>query len=144
MLPSLTHEGDLPAGVHSATLSDLAQRFGTGSVARSRALFRLSHVHELAQRTGKLQHFYVFGSFVSAAPEPRDIDVALVMSADFRLADAPRECRTLFSHADAQARYGASIFWVRAGMLSDAALADFLDAWQTKRDGRRRGIVEIA
>jgi hypothetical protein len=29
-------------------------------------------------------------------------------------------------------------------MLSDAALTDFLDAWQTKRDGAKRGIVEIA
>lgn len=66
------------------------------------------------------------------------------MSADFRVEDSPRECRTLFSHADAQARYEASVFWLRAGMLSDAALTDFLDAWQPKRDGAKRGIVEIA
>lgn len=143
MLPLLNNQGDLPAGIHSATLDDIGQCFGTGSIARFRALLRLRHVHELAVRTGKLGRFYVFGSFVSTAPEPRDIDVALIMSADFRVEDSPRECRTLFSHADAQARYEASIFWLRAGMVSDAALTDFLDAWQTKRNGSKRGIVEI-
>jgi len=57
--------------------------------------------------------------------------------------DSPRESWTLFSHADAQARYEAGISWLRTGKVSDAALTDFLDAWQTKRNGSKRGIVEI-
>jgi predicted nucleotidyltransferase len=104
---------------------------------------RLRHLHELAARTGKVKRFLVFGSFVSDTPTPRDIDVALVMATDFRLEDAPRESQTLFSHADAEARFGASVFWVREGMLSDAMMLEFLDTWQTKRDGTRRGIVEV-
>jgi len=51
----------------------------------------LKHLHELALRTGALRAFYVFGSFVSAASTPRDIDLALVMDAGFRLEDCPRE-----------------------------------------------------
>mgnify|MGYP001355734242 CR=1 FL=1 len=86
----------------------------------------------------------MFGSFVSGAAEPRDVDVALVMAGDFRLEDCPRECRTLFSHADAEARYGASVFWLREGMLPEAAMREFLDTWQTKRDGTVRGILEVA
>lgn len=85
----------------------------------------------------------MFGSFVSATAAPRDIDVVLVMAADFRLEDAPRESRTLFSHADAEARYGASVFWVRVGMLPEELMRNFLETWQTKRDGTKRGIVEI-
>ncbi len=72
-----------------------------------------------------------------------DIDVVLVMAAGFRLEDAPRESRTLFSHADAEARYGASVFWVREEMLPEEQMRDFLETWQTKRDGMKRGIVEI-
>ena len=49
----------------------------------------------------------------------------------------------LFSHADADARFGASVFWVRRGILSDAEMAGFLDFWQTRRDDRKRGIVEV-
>lgn len=87
--------------------------------------------------------FIVFGSFVSLSPAPHDVDVLLVMAADFRLEDAPRESRTLFSHADADARFGASVFWLREGMLSDEMMGIFLETWQTKRDGTKRGIVEV-
>jgi hypothetical protein len=44
-----------------------------------------------------------FGSFVSATPEPRDVDVVLVMASDFQLEYGSRASRTLFQHADAQA-----------------------------------------
>jgi hypothetical protein len=65
------------------------------------------------------------------------------MAADFKLEDAPRESRTLFSHADAEARFGASVFWVRESMLSDEMMGTLLGTWQTKRDGTKRGIVEL-
>jgi len=100
-------------------------------------------LHELASRTGKLARFLVFGSFVSTASNPRDIDVVLVMTADFKLEDASRESRTLFSHSEADARFGASVFWLRDGMLSDEMMQMLLETWQTKRDGTKRGIVEI-
>jgi len=45
--------------------------------------------------------------------------------------------------ADAEARYGASVFWLREGMLPDDLLGEFFDTWQTKRDGTKRGIVEV-
>ena len=52
------------------------------------------------------------------------------------------EARLLFDHAAAQAHFGASVFWLRRLAAlggEDAAI----DGWQTKRDGTRRGIVEI-
>jgi hypothetical protein len=103
----------------------------------------LRHLYELAARTGKVKRFLVFGSFVSDAPAPRDIDIALVMAGDFRLEDAPRESQTMFSHPDAEARFGVGVFWVREGMLPDALMQEFIDTWQTKRDGTRRGILEV-
>ena len=143
MLPGLNEHGNLPAGIHPAGWKELEERFGQGNPFRVRAFARLRHLHELAQRTGKLQRFLVFGSFVSSPSEPRDVDIALVMAQDFRLEDSPRESQTLFSHADAQARYEASVFWLREGMLPEALMREFLESWQTKRDGTRRGIVEL-
>ncbi len=143
MLPALNDDGDLPAGVHVANWTEFSECFGRGTGARVRALARLRYLHELAVRTGKLRSFYVFGSFVSAVPEPRDVDVVLVMTSDFRLEDCSRESRTLFQHADAQARYGASVFWLREGMLSESQMSEFLETWQIKRDGTKRGIVEL-
>jgi hypothetical protein len=62
------------------------------------------------------------------------------MDQQFRLEDCPRESRTLFSHADADARYGASVFWLREGAMPE----ELLRAWQMKRDGTLRGILEVA
>ncbi len=143
MLPSFNSAGDLPAGIHTADWIEIERRFGKSHEGRARAYAKLQHLHELADRTGALLRFLVFGSFVSATPEPRDIDVVLVMASGFRLEDAPRESRTLFSHPDAEARYGASVFWVREGMLPEGLMRDFLETWQTKRDGTKHGILEI-
>jgi len=104
----------------------------------------LKQVHDLASRTGCVKSFYVFGSFVSSADEPRDVDILLVMAADFTVESCPWESRGLFSHATAQARYGASVFWVREGMITGVVLREFLLALQIKRDGKLRGILEIA
>jgi hypothetical protein len=37
----------------------------------------------------------------------------------------------------------SSIFWVRPGLLIGESLEDFVASWQIKRDGSRRGIVEV-
>lgn len=143
MLPALTENGDLPAGIHEADWREIEQRFGSGADSRVRAFGRLRHVYELALRTGYLRRFLIFGSFVSAASQPRDVDVVLIMERGFRLEEAPRESRTLFSHAEAEARFGASVFWVREGMLAEGEMRIFLETWQTKRDRTMRGIVEV-
>jgi uncharacterized protein DUF6932 len=143
MLPSFTTSGDLPAGIHTADWEEIEERFGRISDARLRGLRRLRLLYELASRTGKLLRFLIFGSFVSANSMPRDVDIVLIMERDFRLEEAPRESWTLFSHSDAEARFGASVFWVREGMLTTEQMREFLDTWQLKRDGSRRGIVEV-
>ena len=73
-----------------------------------------------------------------------DVDIILVMDDEFRLEQCPIEARGLFDHATAQARYGASIFWVRPGLLLGETLEDFVSHWQIKRDGSKRGIVEVS
>jgi hypothetical protein len=143
MLPSLNSAGDLPPGIHLAGWDEIESRFGKGAPRRSGAFAKLRHLHELAARTGALRRFLIFGSFVSSTAEPRDVDIVLVMGNEFRLKDAPRESRTLFSHPDAEARFGASIFWVREGMLPDDLMQEFLATWQMKRDGSKRGLLEI-
>lgn len=68
----------------------------------------------------------IFGSFVSTIPSPRDVDIVLIMENYFKLEEALRECHTPFSHTDADARFGASIFWPREGMIPSEVLTDML------------------
>jgi hypothetical protein len=90
-----------------------------------------------------MTRFLVFGSFVSDKAEPRDVDVVLLMAADFKIEECPRESKTLFNHADADAKFGASIFWLREGMLSHELLTDFFDVWQTRLDGKKCVMLEV-
>ncbi|MFI5455984.1 MAG: DUF6932 family protein [Isosphaerales bacterium] len=86
---------------------------------------------------------FILRALISDVNEPNDVDVILVMGNDFRAEDCPAESLVLFDHARANAELGASIFWVRPEMLLGEPLEQFLAFWQTKRDGRRRGVVEI-
>src|SRR5688572_14159151 len=122
MLPPLTKRGDLPPGVHAARWKEIEQRFGIGNQVRVRAMATLRLVHELARRTGQLRSFYVFGSFISAIAEPRDVDVLLIMARDFTTQNCASESLPVFAHLQAQARYGASVFWFKEGALSEQFL----------------------
>ena len=124
-LPEFNEAGDLPLGVHQATLDEVMGRFGAAQGQRSLCTRRLLHVYTLAQRIGHVHRFIIFGSYVTAKPDPNDVDVVLVMDDAFRLEDCPIEARGLFDHAVAQARYGASIFWVRPGLLIGESIKDF-------------------
>jgi hypothetical protein len=142
-LPEFNEFGDLPEGIHPASLDEVVDRFGSGSAQRRTVTERLRRVYGLARATGHLDRLLVFGSYVSEVSEPNDVDVVLVMRNDFRSENCPAESSVLFDHARANDELEASVFWVRPDMLLGEPLEQFLAFWQTKRDGRRRGIVEL-
>jgi hypothetical protein len=142
-LPAFNEFGDLPAGNYLASLDEVAVRFGTGSAQRQAVADRLRRIYQLAEATGYLDRLLVFGSYVSDVSEPNDVDVVLVMRNEFRSEDCPAESSVLFDHARANDELGASVFWLHPNMLLGEPLEQFLAFWHTKRDGRRRDIVEI-
>lgn len=66
-LPQLTEESELPAGVYPAPLSEVRARFGVGSARRKTLILRLERIYRVAQATGHLARFVVFGSFVTGS-----------------------------------------------------------------------------
>jgi hypothetical protein len=135
-LPRLTEAGELPAGVHQAPLSEVRARFGVGSARRTALILRLERIYRVAQATGHLARFLVFGSFVTSKPEPQDVDLFLVMTDAFDASELMGDMRLLFDHA-AQAHFGASVFWIRrrAAWPDERVAVEF---WQVKRGGGRR------
>jgi hypothetical protein len=69
-LPEYDSKGELPPGVHSATIKDVVERFGHGTPQREVVTSRLQRVYEVARRTGKLERFVLFGSYVTSKPAP--------------------------------------------------------------------------
>ena len=129
-------------GVHQATLADVLRHFGQGNLRRRALGQRLQRIYAAVQQTGYLARFIVFGSFVTAKPDPGDIDIFLLMDDLFDVGRMSGEAVIPFDHLAAQNYLGASIFWVRRLAAlggEEAAIGD----WQHKRDGTRRGIIEI-
>lgn len=142
-LPNFNAAGDLPAGIHRASLDEVLAHFGVGSARRQAAAASLVQISRLAQGTDALLRLLVFGSFVTSKPDPRDVDIILIMRDDFNVNACNEETGSLFNHSQAGERFKASVFWIRPGLLVNDSLTEFVAHWQTKRDGTKRGIVEI-
>lgn len=142
LIPAFTASGDLPLGVHQATLQEVIARFGLGPAQRRAVALRLERVYNSARGTGALARFVIFGSFVTAKPDPNDLDVFMVMEEHFQPGQLREEAAQLFDHLQADVQFGASVFWTkRSGIIGDEQSA--LEHWQIKRDHSYRGIIEI-
>lgn len=142
-LPDFIHTGDLPVGIHAATLAEVVARFGAGSQRRKLLARRLERIYELASQTNRLARFAVFGSFVTTKDDPNDVDVFMIMEDNFDMGSLAGEPLILFKdHRAAQDHFGASVFWMRR-MAAFGGEQAAIEDWQIKRDGSERGIVEI-
>ena len=141
-LPEFNETSDLPVGVHPAPLSEILNRFGQKPRKRQILSERLKRIYAFATETNQVARFVIFGSFITNKEEPNDIDVFLVMDDDFDVSRLVGEQRLLFDHTVAQDHFGASIFWVRK-IAAFGGEQTAVEHWQIKRDGNRRGIVEV-
>jgi len=141
-LPPVGKDGDLSPGIYRATLREILGRFGKGSRQRVAVAQRLERIYRVSVGTGQVARFVVFGSFVSSKRDPADVDVFLLMENTFDMGQLTGEPRVLFDHAAAQAHFGASVFWLRR-LAALGGEEEAISEWQIKRDGTRRGIIEI-
>ena len=142
-LPAFDNHGDLPVGVHQATLAEAIARFGHGTPQRELVTGYLVRIYELARQTGKLLRFVVFGSYLTDKPKPNDIDILLVMTDDFDVRTCDEQTQPLFDHLRAQEIFGASVFSIRPSTAFRVSVDEFIADWQIKRDQSRHGIVEV-
>jgi hypothetical protein len=111
VLPDLTCDGELPPGVHVANWQEFESRFGDSSPRRLWLLSRLRVLLELAATSGKLRRVFVWGSFVTAKPAPRDIDVLLIMDENFEVDDIAAPAQDIFDSTRAKLLFESDVFW---------------------------------
>jgi len=140
--PDFDDNGDLPPGIHQATLDEVIEHFGKATLQRRVMARRLKHIYTLVAKMGQVARFIIFGSFVTAKPDPGDVDIFLLMKNTFDASQLSGETALLFNHIVTQNYEGASIFWIRrlAALEGEEATVEY---WQLKRDGAKRGIVEV-
>ncbi len=96
----------------------------------------------MARSTGHLARFVIFGSFVTSKPRPNDVDIFRLMEDSFDVRQVSPEARLVFDHAAAQNLLDASVFWLRQAAALGGEEATIAH-WQTRRDGDKRGILEV-
>lgn len=142
-LPNLNHAGELPVGIHQATIDEVIAQFGSGTLQREIVTARLQRIYRIAKDTENFQQLIIFGSYITAKPEPNDVDVVIIFNDGFDLTVCSEEVKAFLNHQQAENEFGASIFWIRPSLLLFETLDEFIESWQVKRDGARRGIIEV-
>jgi hypothetical protein len=97
---------------------------------------------EFAATSGELRRVFIWGSFVTAKPAPRDLDILLIMSEGFEVDRLTAPAQAVFDSTRAKLLFESDVFWARAS-IGDEVLDVWLDTYQTSRNFRKRGIVEL-
>jgi len=79
MLPDFDDNGNLPPGIHWATIEEVERRFGNGSEEREVEAKELRSFVEWARGAG-VRRLLINGSFVTSARSPNDVDVVILPS----------------------------------------------------------------
>jgi Family of unknown function (DUF6932) len=150
----------LPVGLRGIPVSILARPWGSHSLVDWRGAKSTSVRQTFQGRFGStsLRIFrwpiictraglQLLADFDLATPasdsrQPNDVDVFLVMDDTFDLDQVTGEARLVFEHPAAQAHFGTSVFWLRQ-FAAFPSEEEAVLGWQLKRDGTRRGIVEV-
>jgi len=142
VLPELNDQGELPPGVYVADWKEFQARFCGSSSRRIWLSGRLRALLALAGANGQLRRAFIWGSFVTAKPAPKDLDILLIMDDDFEVDEISAPARAVFDSARAKLLFESDVFWARAS-IGDEALDLWLETYQTSRSFRKRGIVEL-
>jgi hypothetical protein len=142
-IPRLNRDGLLPVGVHSCTLEEIRQRFGRfNKTDRRIALFkRLEDLITAAAATELVRAVVVDGSFVTAEPQPNDIDLILVVADDFGVGELSPFVYNATSTKRLSRRYKFDVFLARERSAEYHELVAF--AQGIRDSDRRKGILRV-
>lgn len=143
MIPEFQSDGNLPPGLHAASLREIETRFG-GNAARSRQLDLLREVVSASLVYPSIKRVLLWGSFVTSKAEPNDLDYSLVVSVFHKRVAIRAEHSPFLLPGLARLRYGVDPNHL---LIEDYDLERYLmrvDFIVTGRDEKHHGIVEIA
>jgi hypothetical protein len=142
VLPQLNGDGELPPGVHVADWQEFNARFCGPSSRRVWLSGRLRALLALADANGSLRRIFIWGSFVTSKPSPKDLDILLIMAEDFEVDSLGAPAQAVFDSVRAKLLFESDVFWARVS-IGHEMLDLWLDTYQNSRTLRKRGIVEL-
>ncbi len=140
MIPDFRSDGYLPEGLFRATEAEITFRFGSANPRRRRLILRLRRWVELARSVGATR-LLVDGSFVTAKPEPEDIDAVVRLPSSFQRQVEDGSTLAIELEEMLLTRRPEEIFAAEDDIDWDEWAAFF--SRTREADGRRKGLVEI-
>ena len=144
ILPELNTDGYLAPGIYLASLDEVLARFGAGSLARERQSNLLRLVVESARKYPTIKRALIWGSFVSAKPEPGDLDYSIVVDIRHRSVTIHPVDARFFVPFDANIHYGVDRGFLVVYDYPPESCAEQLIFLCEDRDGKRHGILEVS
>ncbi|MGH9769088.1 MAG: DUF6932 family protein [Blastocatellia bacterium] len=143
-IPDLNEDGLLPEGIHDCTLDEIGARFGRFQVTERRIqLFgKLRALVDEERQAGLAVELIVDGSFVTDKPEPGDIDLVIVLPADYNREGefAPFRYNAI-SKVSIRRRYGFDVFVTREGTSDYFGQIAFFQ--RVKESELQKGVLRI-
>ena len=133
-------DGYLPEGLHPASEGEVEERFGRATPRRRRLVSRVKAWLRLARVIGA-HRFFVNGSFVTAKPEPGDVDCVCWLPDDFEQQYYSGRLAAVELYEMLVTRRPEELF----GVFTLARWNAWVEFFSRTRepDGRRKGIVEV-
>ncbi|MGA9767680.1 MAG: hypothetical protein WBV94_01470 [Blastocatellia bacterium] len=145
MLPEFNSDGNLPAGVHRASLTEIEKRFGgfTISDRRIKLFSKFKQLVEMTKFSGIVKRVIIGGSFVSAKPVPNDIDAVIVIAKDVEI-ETLAQSQHVVADRDALRRVlKGNDFDVIVVREETVRMQTIIEFFQSSRDNKPVGVVEV-
>ncbi len=131
MIPGFDQNGNLPRGVHRATLAEMADRFAHDSEVRREQMDSLRWLVELAVKAG-IERVLVDGSFVTRKKKPNDVDCVLLVGPHY-----PKD-------ANARQELLERLPFVHIQLVDQAGFEEFVNRiFATDKSRNPRGMIEV-
>lgn len=140
MIPEFRTDGYLPEGLHSASEAEVTFRFGSTTPRRRRLVLRFRRWIVLAKEVGA-RRLLIDGSFVTAKPEPDDIDAVILLPVNFAIQVEQGDESAIELEQMLLTRSPGELF--AAEDQSDWSEWSEFFSRTRESDGRRKGLVEI-
>ncbi len=145
-IPTLTANGELPPGIHMATIAEVESAFGQSNDRRRRLIKGLKEVMAIF-KVASVSKIFVDGSFTTDKEEPNDIDGCWsAEGVDEQLLDprfwdfeTPQEFEK--NRNEIMNEFGIDFFI--AEIIEGGSGKPFPEFFQTNRDGDPKGIIQI-
>ena len=142
-LPQLNVDGYLPPGIYFVELDEVLAQFGASIPTRQRQGNLLRLIVGSARKYPTIKRVLLWGSFVSAKPEPGDLDYSIVVDPRHSTTTIAPEDRRFFIPRYARMYYGIDRNYL---VLNEYPLERYFQSLELlchDRAGQPRGILEV-